>query len=234
MRFRAVFFDAGETLVHPAPTFPELFARVVTREGHPREPVAISDGLAMVSDEFRRASREHALWTTSPERSRRFWLGVYDRFLEVLDLPRDDGLADTLYAAFTDRGNYASFDDVIPALVELRDADLGLGVISNFEAWLEELLVDLDLAPLLPVRVVSGIEGIEKPDPAIFLLALERAGLAAADVVYVGDVPDFDIDPPAELGMFPVLIDRRNRHPDFSGPRVADLRDLHALLEAAS
>ena len=47
MRFRAVFFDAGETLVHPAPSFPELFAQVVTREGYPRDPVAISEGLAI-------------------------------------------------------------------------------------------------------------------------------------------------------------------------------------------
>src|SRR5204862_7365861 len=95
VRFRAVFFDAGETLVHPAPSFPELFARVVTREGYPRDPVAISEGLAMVTAEFRRPSEEHALWTPAPERSRRFCLGVYDRFLGVLDLPRHAGLADT-------------------------------------------------------------------------------------------------------------------------------------------
>ncbi len=168
VRFRAVFFDAGETLVHPAPSFPELFARIVTNEGYPREPVTISEGLAMVTDEFRRASDEHALWTTTPERSRRFWLGVYDRFLEVLDLPRDDGLADTLYAAFTDRTNYASFDDVRAALTALRDAGVRLGVISNYEAWLEDLLRDLELTSLLSVRVVSGVEGIEKPDLAIF------------------------------------------------------------------
>src|SRR5256884_8187714 len=87
VRFRAVFFDAGETLVHPAPSFPELFARVVTREGYPREPVAISEGLAMVTDEFRRASDEHALWTTTPERSRRFWPRRYDRFFLGLGLP---------------------------------------------------------------------------------------------------------------------------------------------------
>jgi len=228
-----VFFDAGETLVHPAPSFPELFARIVTEQGYPREPVAISERLTMVSEEFRRASHEQALWTTSPERSRRFWLGVYDRFLDVLGLPRDDGLADTLYRAFTDRRNYASFDDVLPALVELRDAGLVLGVISNYEAWLEDLLADLRLTGLLPIRVVSGVEGVEKPDPAIFLLALERAALPAPDVVYVGDVPDFDYDPPAALGMFPVLIDRRERHPDFSGTRVTDLRRLPELLEAS-
>jgi putative hydrolase of the HAD superfamily len=234
VRFRAVFFDAGETLVHPDPSFPELFARIVTEQGYPREPVAISDGLTMVSDEFRRASREHALWTTSPERSRSFWLGVYDRFLEVLDLPRGDGLADILYAAFTDRANYAAFDDVRPALLSLRDAGLSLGVISNYEAWLEDLLTDLDLTPLLPIRVVSGIEGVEKPDPAIFRTAIERADLTPEEVVYVGDVPDFDYDPPAELGMFPVLIDRRERHAGFEGTRLTDLRDLLALLERAS
>jgi putative hydrolase of the HAD superfamily len=233
VRFRAVFFDAGETLVHPDPSFPELFARIVTREGYPREPVAISDGLTMVSDEFRRASREHALWTTSPERSRRFWLGVYDRFLEVLDLPRTDGLADTLYRSFTYRANYAAFDDVRPSLERLRGEGLTLGLISNYEAWLEDLLADLELTSLLPIRVVSGIEGVEKPDPAIFRLALERAELPAEEVVYVGDVPDFDYDPPAALGMFPVLVDRRERHASFAGTRVTDLRDLPRLLGAA-
>jgi putative hydrolase of the HAD superfamily len=233
VRFRAVFFDAGETLVHPEPSFAELFARIVTEQGHPREPVAISDGLTMVSDEFRRASREQALWTTTPERSRRFWLGVYDRFLEVLDLPRRDGLADTLYSAFTDRANYTAFDDVRPSLVGLEEAGLTLGVISNYEAWLEDLLADLDLTALLPIRVVSGIEGVEKPEPAIFRLALERAGLPAEEVVYVGDVPDFDYEPAAALGMFPVLIDRRERHPAFDGVRVTDLRDLIPVLEAA-
>jgi putative hydrolase of the HAD superfamily len=229
-----VFFDAGETLVHPDPSFPELFARIVTREGYPREPVAISDGLALVSDEFRRASHEQSLWTTSPERSRRFWLGVYDRFLGVLDLPRDDGLADTLYTAFTDRRNYVAFDDVVPTLRALRDDDgATLGVISNYEAWLEDLLSDLGLSDLLPVRVISGVVGVEKPDPAIFRLALDRVGLPAAEVVYVGDVPDFDYEPAAAIGMFPVLIDRRDRHPDFTGVRVTDLRELPAVLEAA-
>lgn len=229
-----MFFDAGETLVHPDPSFPELFARIVTREGYPREPVAISDGLALVSDEFRRASHEQALWTTSPERSRRFWLGVYDRFLGVLDLPRDDGLANTLYTAFTDRRNYVAFDDVVPTLRALRDDDgPTLGVISNYEAWLEDLLSDLGLSDLLPVRVISGVEGVEKPDPAIFRLALDRVGLPAAEVVYVGDVPDFDYEPAAAIGMFPVLIDRRDRHPDFTGVRVIDLRALPAVLEAA-
>jgi putative hydrolase of the HAD superfamily len=235
MRFSAVFFDAGETLVHPSPSFPELFASVVTREGHPRRPVDIAEGLTMVSDAFERAARENVLWTTSPDRSRRFWCAVYERFLEVLGIPDGTGLTDTLYREFTDLANYAAFVDVPPALARLRDDGLRLGIVSNFEPWLEDLLHRLELTPFFDVRVISGIEGLEKPDPAIFRLALDRAGTAAEDAAYVGDIPDFDVTPAAALGMFPVLIDRRGRHQGFDGPgvRIASMDELSAVLEAA-
>ncbi len=230
---RAVFFDAGETLVHPAPTFPDLFAAIVTREGHPREPVDIRHGLTMVSDAFVRAAEDNELWTTSPDRSRRFWTVVYDRFLEVLDIPTGNGLTETLYAEFSDVGNYDAFEDVRPVVDALEGAGVQLGVISNFEPWLEDLLAQLDLARSFPVRVVSGLEGVEKPDPAIFLLALARAGLEPHEAAYVGDVPEFDVEPAAALGMFPVLIDRRERYPDHGGARATDLRELPAILGLA-
>ena len=231
MRYRAVFFDAGETLVHPAPSFPELFARTVTEAGHPRTADQIVDGLTMVSDEFARAAVEEELWTTHPDRSRRFWVRVYERFLEALDIPAANGLTDTLYGTFTTIENYEAFDDVVPTLRRLRDEGYVLGVISNFEPWLEELLAHLSLDVLLPVRVISGLEGVEKPDPVIFRLALERTGLPPDEVAYVGDIPDFDIVPTAALGMFPVLIDRRERHPDHVGTRVTDLRVVPDVLD---
>ena len=84
-----------------------------------------------------------------------------------------------------------------------------------------------------PVRVISGLEGLEKPDPRIYRLALERAGIPAESTAFVGDNPEFDVEPPAALGMFPVLIDRRERHPDHDGARITDLRELADLLEAA-
>ena len=160
---------------------------------------------------------------------------MYDRFLEVLDIPTTNGLTDVLYSAFTDLDNYGAFDDVRPVLEDLRARGTELGVISNFEPWLEELLLRLDLTRFFPVRVISGLEGVEKPDPTIFRLALDRAGLAPEETVYVGDVPDFDVEPAAALGMFPVLIDRRERHGAFAGPgvRITDLAELPSALEMA-
>src|SRR5581483_9728397 len=210
MRFEAVFFDAGETLVHPHPTFPDLFAEILRREGHDVGPETIRERIHVVFDRFKLAADTNELWTTTPEKSRRFWYDVY--------------------GTFTDRSNYAMFDDVVPALEKLSGAGLKLGVVSNFEEWLERLLDDLGLTPFFGVRVISGVEGLEKPDPRIFRLAIERAGVTAEASVYVGDNPEFDVEPAAAVGMFPVLIDRRGRFADTSGARITSLGELPGLL----
>ncbi len=230
MRFEAVFFDAGETLVHPHPTFPDLFSRTLKREGFGVEPETIRDRIHVVFDRFRQAAETNELWTTTPERSRQFWHDVYRIFFRELGIPDTDGLIDTVYAEFTDLGNYVLFEDVVPVLEKLRGAGLSLGVVSNFEEWLEGLLGELGVAEYFEVRVISGVEGLEKPDPRIFRLALERANVEAERSVYVGDNPEFDVGPAAAVGMFPVLIDRRDRFPDADGARITSLDQLPGVL----
>jgi putative hydrolase of the HAD superfamily len=232
VRFRAVFFDVGETLVHVDPSFVELFVTVLTDAGHERSEGEVREASAHIYARFSEAARDGSMWTTSPERSRAFWTSVYERMLAELGVVAVDGLAATLYREFTRLENYVLFDDVRPTITALRAHGLLLGIVSNFEAWLEEWFGIHELVETFPVRVISGIEGIEKPDQQIFRLALERAGVDAAESAYVGDNPEFDVDPPAALGMFPVLIDRRDRFPHHAGARVRDLRDLPGVLEA--
>jgi putative hydrolase of the HAD superfamily len=232
MPVRAVLFDAGETLVHPAPSFPELFAQVLGAGGHARTPQAVVDASRAVFHRFSEAARDNELWTTSPEASARFWKSVYARMLDELDVAQPDGLADSLYETFTDQRNYAMFDDVAPTLDALEAAGLRLGIVSNFEAWLEELLGSLGVRDRFDVVVISGSEGIEKPDPRIFALALDRLGLDAAEVTYVGDNPEFDMAPARAVGMSSILIDRRERFPDTDEVRITDLRRLVDLVVA--
>ena len=230
MRFSVVFFDAGETLVHPLPTFPDLFAAILQREGHDVDAERVRDRAHVVSDRFRAAAETNELWTTSPERSRRFWHEVYGIFLDDLGIRDANGLVDTVYREFTDLSNYALFEDVVPVLDVLRDAGLRLGIVSNFEEWLERLLEEVGVRSYFDVRVISGIEGMEKPNPRIFELAMERAGVEPARAAYVGDNPEFDVDPARALGMFPVLIDQRERHPDAVGARITTMTDLPRVL----
>lgn len=230
MPYAAVFFDAGETLVHPHPTFPDLFATILRREGHDVDAETIRTRIHVVFDRFRTAAETNELWTTSPERSRRFWHDVYTIFLNDLGITDGDGLVDTVYREFTDLANYALFDDVVPVLDRLRAEGLTLGVVSNFEEWLERLLERLGVRSYFEVRVISGAEGLEKPDPRIFRLAMERASVEPAASVYVGDSPEFDVEPALALGMFPVLIDRRDRFPDAPGTRITSMEQLPEVL----
>ncbi len=231
MRFKTVFFDAGETLVHPHPSFPELFSLVLAEHGHDVDPDRVKDRMHVVSERFKQAAEGRELWSTDAGRSREFWLSIYRLFLDDAGISSGDGLDAVLYEVFSDHSNYALFDDVEPALAALEAAGVGLGLISNFEDWLEVLLERLDVARYFPVRVISGVVGIEKPDPRIFELALERAGVEAERSVYVGDNPHFDVEPAAAVGMFPVLIDRRDRFADPDvGARIASLADLPAVI----
>jgi len=233
MRFSAVFFDAGETLVHPHPTFPDLFARVLASEGVAVDPATVHQRAAVVFERFHAAAEAKTLWTTSPERSRAFWHDVYEILLADLGVERPE-LVDVVYRAFTDLSNYALFEDVAPVLEELRATGLTLGVISNFEEWLDGLLEAVGVRSAFDVRVISGIEGIEKPDPRIFEVAMERAGVEPSRSVYVGDNPEFDVEPALAVGMFPVLIDRRDRFPESSAARIRSMAELPAVLERAA
>ncbi|HEX6400066.1 MAG TPA: HAD family hydrolase, partial [Actinomycetota bacterium] len=135
---RAIFFDAGETLVYPHPSFSELFSNVLRREGRLVDPAAVQETVSIYSKRFADASRAEEipprLWSVSKERSRTFWLEVYGNFLSDVGVTDDAGqLAERLFEAFSDLANYRLHGDALPTLERLHGGGFALGVISNFE-----------------------------------------------------------------------------------------------------
>lgn len=98
----------------------------------------------------------------------------------------------------------APFDDVIPLLQALRQADLVTGVITH--GWTTkqaEKLIRLGLVPHLSPKAIfiSDQIGIAKPNPKLYQIALNDLDLEPAQVMYVGDNPAHDIAPPKSLGI---------------------------------
>jgi putative hydrolase of the HAD superfamily len=226
-----VFFDAGETLLHPHPSFPELFAEVCRRAGTEVPVARVQEAQERLAPHLVDLGEATGVDkpSLSAEDSRRFWTYLYRRLLEELGIT-DEALVEKLYGTFSHISSYKLFDDALPALDSLAGDGYRLGLISNFDRWLEEMLVELEVGHRFEVTVISGVEGVEKPDPKIYEVALERAGVEAARSVHVGDSPGLDVEPAGAVGMIPVLVDRRGRYPNAPGLRVRTLADLPEVL----
>ncbi|MCC6767202.1 MAG: HAD family hydrolase [Deltaproteobacteria bacterium] len=143
---------------------------------------------------------------------------------------RDDVLATRLADAFI-ADTRAAWDRNRPLLRALARR-FRLGVVSNSYGNMPALLAEADLAPF-DVVVDSAIEGLAKPDPAIYTLAAVRLGVPAAAVLHVGDSWERDVVPSAIVGMRSAWLAR----PGAATPRTPanvwrldSLLDLEALL----
>lgn len=107
-------------------------------------------------------------------------------------------------------------------------AALGLrrAVVSNSDGRAEWHLEQCDVREGLEFVVDSQIEGVEKPDPRIFRIALDRLGVAASRALYVGDIRSVDEAGAAATGMHFVLIDP---YGDYGVPTVDSIATIARL-----
>ncbi len=77
--------------------------------------------------------------------------------------------------------------ELVALIRQLRDEGYRTALLSNAPASARERLEERGIADVFDVVVISGCEGVMKPDPAIFELTLERVGVAAEEAIFVDD-----------------------------------------------
>jgi HAD superfamily hydrolase (TIGR01549 family) len=77
---------------------------------------------------------------------------------------------------------------------DLAAGGVRLGVVSNSEGRLAQLLDAMDLHRFFPVVADSGVLGFEKPDPRIFEWTAERLDVATKQLIHVGDAWAADVE----------------------------------------
>jgi len=116
------------------------------------------------------------------------------------------------------------------ALMLARRAGLTTAVISNSNGTVADILGELGLGRHLDFVIDSSEVGVEKPDPRIFGLALARAGVAASEAAYVGDLYSVDVLGARAAGLAAVLIDPRGYWGARDCPRARDADHAVAIL----
>jgi putative hydrolase of the HAD superfamily len=120
---------------------------------------------------------------------------------------------------------------VAPALGRLERGGRRLVVVSNSDGTVRSVLGRLGLARHFVAILDSAEEGVEKPDPRLFRLALERAEAAPEGAVHVGDLYHVDVVGARAAGIRAILLDPGGLYPEADCPRLGSLGELAAHLD---
>ena len=117
--------------------------------------------------------------------------------------------------------------DVVPALQRLSALGLKLVVVSNANGVLHRAFDRLGLTQYFHCICDSFVDGVEKPDPRFFQIALDRSGSAAGSTMHVGDLYYVDVVGARASGLRAMLIDPFDLYKEYDADRV---RTLDALV----
>jgi putative hydrolase of the HAD superfamily len=132
-----------------------------------------------------------------------------------------------LQAYHADQNLWEKIPDGVPeALDAFRALGLKLVVVSNANGRARFLLHRLGLARRLDLVLDSHEEGVEKPDPRFFRIALERSGAQAGGTMHVGDLFHVDVEGARAAGLRPMLLDPLDLYDGFDCERVRTLGEL--------
>jgi putative hydrolase of the HAD superfamily len=228
-RTRAVFFDAGHTLLYAHPDLGTIYAETTASFGLRLPPAAFLEAFKPAFAEGVRL--QAADGRASDAQDLRMWRGItaaIHRGVPELSAVPFDAWFEALWGRFGDPASWRLYDDVESSLRSFRERGLILGVVSNWDTRLRRIAEGLGLGDLVDFLVISAEAGVRKPDPGIFRLALEKAGVSPEEAIHVGDLAEEDVEGARRAGIRGVLIERTRRlvFPSGRAPRVGSLAGL--------
>lgn len=225
---KAILFDAGSTLVWLDHPYLVQLLHEHGVEATEEEVVAAEYGAKRLLDRLVRSGEAG----NDESRGRVFFREIFRQ------LGMDDALFPAvekrLYARHAERNLWGNVRErTAEALEELRRRGYRMGVISNADGRVDALLESVGLRPYFDFVIDSAVVGVEKPDPRIFRMALERMGVEPEEALYVGDIYEIDVVGARGAGMPAVLIDPLGRWTDLDCDRIAAVSELPAWLDRA-
>lgn len=162
------------------------------------------------------------------------WRDYFHLILGRVGVPAEDQaeIIDALWEAHQRFGLWTvAIDGGCAVVAELKRRGYHVGVVSNAEGRVEQDLAAAGYRDMFETVVDSHVVEVEKPDPRIFHIALERMKASPETTVFVGDVPSVDVVGARAAGLTPILLDRHGLYPDTDERRIDSIRDLLALLD---
>lgn len=229
---KAIFFDWFNTLAHYQPPREELQSQALQEFGFHISPQEILPALLAADKDFFRENAISPLRERSPAGRSKIFTQYQKTMLTMvgIDVTHEPDLPAKMLKRMEQlfQGmRFTLFNDVLPTLKKLKAQNLRLGLLTNLDRDITPICQALGLGPFLNFIVTAGEVGSDKPEPPIFLTALERAKVKAVEAIHVGDQYHIDIIGARGVGITPLLLDRYNLYPEVSDcPRIHSLTEL--------
>ena len=201
-RIKAVFFDAGNTLLY-------LDYQYIQEQ-------AAVEGISTAAESIKRSEYNSrravdAAMAAGGLKDSDIWPMYFSGILRGIGMNDAVRIERTL-AGIRERNTYFGLwvhvpDEVRSTLSRLRNDGYKLGIISNSDGSLSSLLEKTGMAGMVDFALDSFVVGCEKPAPGIFKLALEKAGEPPEACIHVGDIEAADVAGARGVGIHPVLLD---------------------------
>jgi len=227
---RLLCLDVGGTLLEERIPRWGIYAEIGAAQGLPSTP-----------DEMRELMREaHVSLPRELDGAFRYSDPWFEAFIRRIFGERLGGSAQQVaeiteeaFRRFETAETFRLFPGVRGFLDRLRERGVRLAVVSNWSARLPHVLEAVGIADRFDAVLCSALEGTEKPDPELFLRAMERLGIEPRATRHVGDQPRYDVVGARAAGIEPVWI----RHSGPEGPpgyddvlRVGSFAELEEAL----
>ncbi len=220
---KAVFLDAGFTLIHPQPV-PVQLAEIAALHGINADAALMTAALHDAGDLFRVALEGDADIWASEDKVHKFWDGYYTVLLQhgAEELPADKvelALAAT-YELYNTHLGWQLYPEVMDTLDALKRRGYRIGIISDWGARLAgRIMGPLGVADHCDFIIASASVGLSKPSAALFNLALGRANVQPEQTIMVGDNYLSDVLGARGAGIEGILLDRWKHYADPAIPR---------------
>ena len=225
--FKAVFFDVGGTLISVYPSVGGVYAKHARDFGFSGTVDELNKGFRL---QWKKMGGIESLGDKSGrQEEKKFWKNlVYEVFHPLGGLDRFDEYFALIFEVFVDGSNWKIHEDVIESKIfqKLKERDVILGVISNWDSRLISTLENLNLADNFQFILPSAVVGSAKPDKKIFEEALRLSGVKPHEACHIGDEVKTDIEGARNIGIHAILLDRDNRFGDSIKPKVRSFMEL--------
>jgi putative hydrolase of the HAD superfamily len=220
---RVVTFDAAGTLIRLVNPPGRTYAETARLFGYQMDPGRLQEA-------FRGAWKSLPPPLESngphPDDDRGWWRRLVAKTIDNAgyEIDRFDDYFTEVYAMFARPGVWELFPDVPLVLRELSRLEIRLGVISNFDRRLYEVLLHLGVRDAFEHVVISSEVGAQKPAARIFWEAVRRFDVGAREILHVGDDPDADFGGARSAGLQALLVDHQTTRLPSLFSRFSDTR----------